>query len=810
MAKCFLPLFFVFIAALLPAQPLPSIAEKTEGMKAFPGFFTYYYEEAAGKIWLEVDRFGEDFLYVNSLTGGLGSNDIGLDRNQLGDTRVVRFLEEGPRILLLEPNLKYRANSENAQERRSVEEAFAQSVLWGFEAAAVEGSRVLIDWTPFLMRDAHGVRARLKGQGEGAYKLDPQRSMLWLERTRNFPKNTEFEALLTFTGSPAGGRLRSVAPTASSFSLRMHHSLVALPGPGFEPRHFDPRSGYFPLTYFDYASPLGAPLRKQLIYRHRLQKANPGAAVSPAVSPIVYYLDPGVPEPVRSALIEGASWWNEAFEAAGFENAFQVKMLPEGADPMDIRYNMINWVHRSTRGWSYGTTVADPRTGEIIKGHVLLGSLRVRQDFRLAQGLIEAYRQGEAPDPRMEAMALARLRQLSAHEVGHTLGLAHNFAASVNNRASVMDYPHPALELTEEGRVDFSQAYDTGIGEWDKMAICYGYSQFPGGTEEEAALRDILQEGIEAGLHYISDDGARADGTAHPKAHLWDNGVSASDALGEIMDLRGAAIANFGLANIPEGQPIASLERIFTPLYLAHRYQVAACSKLIGGYYYTYAVKGDGQVAIRPVPETEQSKAMTALLRTVKPEELIIPDRVLELLPPQPIGYGRGREFFSPYTGTVFDPLAAAEAAIDHTLSLMLHPERLARVANQEAMGHLRSIHMDRLVEALWKTMDEAYTPKTQAITRIGHKRLILHLLRLAGDQEVQPQVAGEALAQIHSFERSFKRRLEGQRDRIERAHLSYMLGEINRFKTDPGQYEMPDPPRLPDGAPIGCGGQNN
>ncbi len=807
MAKWFLPLFLVSASTLLTAQPLPSVAEKTKGMKAFPGFFTFYYDEAAGKIWLEVDRFGEDFLYVNSLTGGLGSNDIGLDRNQLGDTRVVRFLKEGPRVLLLQPNLKYRANSENAQERRSVEEAFAQSALWGFEAAAAEAGRVLIDWTPFLMRDAHGVSERLKRQGEGRYQLDPQRSMLWLDRTRNFPKNSEFEALLTFAGTPSGARLRSVAPTAASFSLRMHHSLVALPGPGFEPRHFDPRSGYFPLTYFDYASPLGTPLRKQLIYRHRLQKANPGTAMSPAVSPIVYYLDPGVPEPVRSALIEGASWWNEAFEAAGFEDAFQVKMLPEGADPMDIRYNMINWVHRSTRGWSYGTTVADPRTGEIIKGHVLLGSLRVRQDFRLAQGLIEAYRQGEAPDPRMEAMALARLRQLSAHEVGHTLGLAHNFAGSVNGRASVMDYPHPALQLTEEGGIDLSQAYDTGIGEWDKVAIRYGYSQFPGGTEEEAALHEILQEGIEAGLHYISDDGARADGTAHPLAHLWDNGPSAPEALDQVMDLRRAAIDNFGLANIPEGQPIASLERIFTPLYLAHRYQVAACSKLIGGYYYTYAVKGDGQEPVRPVPETEQSKAMTALLRTVKPEALIIPDRILELLPPPPIGYGRGREFFSPYTGTVFDPTAAAEAAIDHTLSLMLHPQRLARVANQEATGHLRSIHLDRFVEALWKTMDEAYMPKAQAITRIGHKRLILHLLRLAGDQEVHPQVAGEALAQIHSFERGFERRLEGERDRIERAHLSYMLGEISRFKADPNQYKMPEPPRLPDGAPIGCGG---
>jgi hypothetical protein len=805
MRKYLLPVVLMGWMTLLHAQ-VPTIAEKTKGLQPNNGFFTYYYDQEGGKIWLEVEQMGEEVLYINSLTAGLGSNDIGLDRNQLGDTRVVRFIREGQKVLLQEPNLKFRARTQNLLEQQSVEEAFAQSVLWGFKVEAEESGKVLIDWTPFLMRDAHGVAERLKERKQGDFTLDEALSILWLDRTRSFPENTEFEALLTFTGTPRGQELKSVAPTPASFSVRMHHSLVQLPDDGFEPRVYDPRSGYFPLTFQDYAAPIDAPLTQRLIYRHRLEKANPKAKRSRPVEPIVYYLDRGVPEPIRSALLEGAGWWNEAFEVAGFIDAFQVKVLPEGADPMDVRYNIINWVHRSTRGWSYGTTVADPRTGEILKGHVLLGSLRVRQDFLIAQGLIEAYESGEVADPRLKEMALARLRQLSAHEVGHTLGLAHNFAASINNRASVMDYPHPLLQLGQDGAVDFSKAYDTGIGAWDKLAIRYGYTEFSKGTDVKKALNAILMEGVEAGLHYISDDGARSDGTAHPLAHLWDNGTSASEELNRIMDLRREALSRFGEANIPEGQPMSTLERVLTPLYLSHRYQVAACSKLLGGYYYTYALRGDGQPVILPVPEPEQSAAMTALLRTVKPSELVIPADILNLIPPQPVGYSRGREYFEPYTGTVFDPMAAAESAIDHTLSLMLHPQRLARMVNQEAQGDLQSIHLDRFVEALWKTMDDAYTPAERAITRVGQKRLILHLLRLAGDDQVAPQVAGAARYQVDAFERGFGKRLADRPEREEQAHLSYMLGEIKKFKAAPSAYHLPKASRLPDGSPIGCG----
>ena len=657
-----------------------------------------------------------------------------------------------------------------------------------------------------MLRDAHYVTRRLKQRRQGNYRIDAQRSAIYLPMTKNFPQNTEFEATITFAGDPEGGYIRSVVPSPDAITVRMHHSFVQLPDNEYKARKFDPRSGFFGISYQDYATPIDQPLVKRFINRHRLEKKDPAAAMSEAVEPIIYYLDRGAPEPVKSALIEGASWWNQAFEAAGYKNAFQVKVLPADADPMDVRYNLIQWVHRSTRGWSYGSSVSDPRTGEIIKGHVSLGSLRVRQDFLIAQGLVKAYEEGKEASPEMLKLALARLRQLSAHEVGHTLGITHNFASSFNGRASVMDYPHPLISLDEDGNISFDEVYDVGIGEWDKRTILYGYQDFPEGTNEDQALNQILQETIDQGLYFIADADARPAGGAHPQAHLWDNGTSATDELNRKLKVRAKALKGFGPDNIPTGTPVASLEEVLVPLYFSHRYQVEATAKVLGGLYYTYAVKGDGQPTTRLIPAQQQLDALGALLYTLKPEVLAIPESINKLIPPRPMSYQRGRENFKLYTGFTLDPLAAAEAAANHTLNFLLHPQRANRLVefharNSEQPGFQ---HVMEQLFIFWKETPK--DPYDAEISRIVQFLTLQHLMKLGVDERAIPQVratVSASLHQIHSWLRG-KLRTDESMDSKFRSHYQYCLDQLDLYKQKPNEWKPSPAKEMPDGSPIG------
>lgn len=792
------------------AQDLPTISEKTEGLYKQEGYFTYYWDEARGKLWLEVDRPGTEFLYVNSLAAGIGSNDIGLDRNQLGDSRVVYFDRRGPKLLLVQPNYSYRATSDNAKEQASVRDAFARSVLWGFKIAAEEDGRVLVDMTDFLLRDAHGVADRLRGQG--SYRVDDSRSALYREGTMNFPQNTEFEATLTFTGDASGRQIRSVTPSPDAVTVRQHHSFVKLPDEGYKPRVFDPRAGYFGTSYQDYSTPIGESLTKRFITRHRLKKKNPGAAMSEPVEPIVYYLDPGTPEPVRSALLEGARWWNQAFEAAGYKNAFRVKMLPEDAHPLDVRYNVINWVHRSTRGWSYGSSVVDPRTGEIIKGHVLLGSLRVRQDYLIAEGLLAPYGEGvdaggRKEDPMLE-MALARIRQLSAHEVGHTLGLAHNFAASTNSRASVMDYPAPMVQITDDGRFDLSEAYDTGIGAWDKVAVTYGYQDFPEGADKREGRDAIINRALDEGLQFISDSDARPAGGAHPDAHLWDNGADAVDQLHHIMDVRAKALERFSAENIPYGTPMAELEDVLVPIYLYHRYQIEGTVKLIGGLDYTYKVRGDSQGGPDPVSPARQKAALEAMLSTLSPKALRMPEHIVDLIPPRPIGYYNSRELFNSYTDPAFDPLGAAETAAHMTAELLFNANRAARLVDFEARSadHMGLAEMiDRVVDATWKA-DNAGGYEA-AVQRTVNFVVLYNILRLAMNDDASAQVRAIADQKLQDLRRWLNEAAAGAGSEQWRAAYHYGAGMIDDYNNRPERIEaMPSPLSPPPGSPIGSG----
>jgi len=671
---------FVFATTLLSAQ----FAEKSKDFQKFNGLFNFQYDEKTDKIYLEVTDLEKEFLYVSSLSSGIGSNDIGLDRGQLGSTQVVFFRKAGNKLLLVQPNMDFRALTENALEKKSVEQAFAKSILGGFKIEDESKGKYVIDITDFLMQDTHGVIGRLKRNKQGSYKLDKSKSAVALERTKAFPKNIEFDLTMTFAGNPEGRNIRSVTPNAKLVTVAQHHSFIELPDDDYKQREFDPRSGAGAFSYYDYATPVESPILKRFIRRHRLEKKDPTAAVSEAVEPIIYYLDNGTPEPVRSALLEGGRWWNQAFEAIGYKDAFQVKILPDDADPLDVRYNVIQWVHRSTRGWSYGASVTDPRTGEIMKGHVSLGSLRIRQDFLIAQALMnKPYAERDDNHQPMLEMAIARIRQLSAHEIGHTLGFAHNYAASTTNKASVMDYPHPQFSV-KDGAIDFSNAYAVGIGDWDKVSVAYSYETFPEGTNEKEGLNKILEKSAADGLRFITDQDARPQGSAHVLAHLWDNGKSVSEELESMLNVRKTAINNFSIDNIPTGQPNTVLEDVFVPLYFFHRYQTEAVAKVVGGLEYNYAVKGDGQETVRVADKGMQEKALKSILKTLDASVIAIPKEKLSLFPPRAFGYGRTRESINGKTGVSFDALSAAETAADMTLGLLLHPERASRLIQQK------------------------------------------------------------------------------------------------------------------------------
>ncbi len=626
-----------------------------------------------------------------------------------------------------------------------------------------------------------------------------------MPRTRNFPLNTEVEATLTFAGDDPGAWVRQVTPSPDSITVREHHSFVQLPPAGYQPRAYDPRSGYYGISYMDYATPVTEPIVKRFIARHRLQKKDPQAAVSEPVTPIVYYLDRGAPEPIRSALLEGARWWNQAFEAAGYKNAFRVELLPEDADPMDLRYNVIQWVHRSTRGWSYGATVVDPRTGEIIKGHVTLGSLRVRQDYLIAEGLLAPYEKGKTASPQALEMSLARLRQLAAHEVGHTLGLMHNYSASTANRASVMDYPPPLVKLGADGKPDISDAYAVGIGEWDKVAITFGYQEFIPGTDEHAALDKILIGAFKSGQRYLTDQDARPAGSSSAQAHLWDSGTNPVDELNRIMQVRAAALKQFGENNIREGAPLATLEDVLVPIYMFNRYQVEAASKLIGGMDYTFSLRGDGEVPTQIVPAAEQRRALTAVLATLSPENLALPESLLKNIPPRPPMYERNREDFKIHTSPTFDALSPAESLSQHTLQFLFNPQRAARLVefharNAEEPGFAEIL--DAVLDATWKTAHSSgYDGE---IANTVDNVVLFNLMNLSADGHANEQVRAIAAFKLHELKTYLSSQQTARSKWLDPAHVFFALRQIDLFEKDPKHIDVTVPVEAPDGPPIG------
>ena len=818
-------------ATATPART-PTIEERTTNMQKLDGYFPLYWDDRAGNLYLEIPRFNAKFLYATGLAAGLGSNDIGLDRGQEGGGRILTFERVGPKVMLVQGNESFRSSSTNPAEQRSVEDSFAKSILWGFTVAAESNGHVLIDATDFFVRDGHGAAGSLAG-----YRVDRVRSAVYMARTKTFPKNTEIEVTLTFANDAIGGRggfaggptqgpaqiqvgpataalggsrggfggglfsgtVASVTPSAEAVTLREHYSLVELPDDNYTPRFDDPRAGYGGLQFMDYSTPIGEPMVRRFVRRHRLEKKDPTAAVSEPVKPIRYWVDPGAPEDVRKALVEGASWWNQAFEAAGFRNAFLVDILPTDADPMDIRYNMINWVHRSTRGWSTGGSVADPRTGEIIKATVTLGSLRDRQDYMIFEGLLSPYTTGNEKPEILYQTALARIRQLSAHEVGHTLGLGHNYYDSSQGWISVMDYPHPQETLLADGTIDISHAYQARIGDWDKVAINYGYRALPVG-DEPAALAQILNEAWEKDLRYLSNQ----DTDANPRADQWSNGVNQADELNRLMKVRRAALNRLGERTIRKGAPMATIEEPLVPIFMYHRYTVESAASMVAGIDYIYAMRGDGRTPTKWESAINQRKALDALASTLKPSELTVPKQVLDAIPPRPPGFGMHRELFARTTGEGFDPLSPATIAADVTIGFTLQFTRAARMVAQHAVDPslpgLEEV-IDRLTKA---TFDAPTANAYEAEVRRTEERVLVDRVMWLATAAPNAQVRAVATLKLSKLGTRLSNAPNANTE-AEEAHRLLLAGDLKRFLGRPADPARIIPaPDAPPGAPIG------
>jgi Met-zincin/Domain of unknown function (DUF5117) len=782
------------------AHPRATIAAKTAGMEKRDGFIPIYLDEAQGKIYLEVPHDSARALMFVSLATGLGSNPIGLDRGAGGDSYIARFDRNGDKVLVVFENWNYRSSAtDNPAHLRTVLEAFPPSTAAALPVIAREDGRIVVDATEFFMRDWNDVVGTLTASNEGSYSVARERSSIYKPYTKAFPANTEVDVALTFATQARPGRtIASIVPDGKSFTLRQHISLLPLPDAGYRPRVLDPRVGFFGITFKDYAQPIQQPLEQRWIARHRLERVNPADPNSPIKNPLVYYIDRGIPEPIRTATKQGVSWWIEAFDRAGLKGAFRVEDLPEGVDPMDARYNVVQWENRNERGWSVGGALGDPRTGEIIKAMARLDSHRARTDYNIYAGLFGA--DAAAADT---AFVLARVRQVSAHEVGHTLGLAHNYIASTYDRGSVMDYPPPRVMLDRNGNIDVSSAYAVGPGAFDVFAIRYGYGIFPAESEQDS-LRAIVADGLKRGLLFLSDADARPDFSSDPRTNLWDDASSATEFLRREMDVRRVAMSRFNEHNIRVGEPIALLQERFAPVYFMHRFALNSLTKTIGGMEYANAVRGDGVQATHPIDASAQRTALSALVAALDPVELAIPDTVLTLLGPRPFSYQTDVELFSTRTRPAFDELGAARTLAQMIVDGILQRERTARVVEFET--RMRDpLTLGQIVDALtagWAS-PPASSRKLEALRRVSQRAVVDRLLQLAADKEAAPEVRGIVDLKLNEL-RSRSKALAASGSEDRRAHWASISADLNRWLE---RQELPSPtPALkpPPGDPFG------
>ncbi len=782
-------------AASLGAQT-PTISARTAGFEKRDGFIPLYLNDRTGAILLELPADSTRALMLTTLATGLGSNPIGLDRGSGGGEQVTRFERSADKMLVVFENWNYRSSG-GADNKRTVAEAFPPSTIAALPIVAEEGGRILVDATDFVMRDWNDVASTLQRSQQGAYTVARDRSHVYKPYTKAFPDNSEIDVALTWAaaGNP-GGIVSRVAPDGKAITLRQHITLMRLPDDKFKPRAADPRVGFFGVSFKDYAQPIQGSLEQTWASRHRLERVNPNDPNSPIKNPIVYYIDRGIPEPMRTATFQGVSWWTDAFDRAGLKGGFKVEWLPEGADPMDIRYNVVQWENRNERGWSVGGALTDPRTGEMLKGMARLDSHRARTDYNIYAAFMGA--DASAADT---AFVLARVRQVSAHEVGHTLGLGHNYIASTYERASVMDYPAPRVLLTN-GQIDLSQAYGVGPGAYDVWAIHWGYGIFPDRSEADS-LRAIMADGLRKGFLYLSDADARPDNAADPRTNLWDDAATAGDFLKHQTDVRRLAMSRFGLRNVRDGDPLALLQDRFPLLYFFHRFAINSVTKTIGGMEYSNPLKGDGQQATTPISGARQRTALMSLLAELQPAELAIPDTLLTLFPPR---FDFTVELLGSHTSPVFDELGAARTLSQMIVDGILQRERAARLVQFATRGPnplTLAETIDKLVAATWGGAAQP-TPKLAALQRTTQRALADRLLTLAADKDAAPEVRAMAEYKIVQLKsRAAASAAAPGTDEV-RAHWHAIAGDFTRWIE---RRELPAPTpalRAPPGDPFG------
>jgi len=778
-----------------------------------------YWDADEERLLLEVRNLNEQFLYLTSLATGLGSSRLGLDRGMIADEALARFERHGSRALLVLSNPRFRASdSQNPALVRSVNESFPTSTIAAFEIIAEDepdeedGSGILVDVTTHFLTDHVGVTRRLKRSEQGNYTLDRNRSSVYHERTKGFPTNTEIEVSLTFTTSNPGPIASSHAPDARAITLRQHSSLVQLPDDDYRPRRGDARLGHFGVSFYDFSQPFDGVYQARHITRHRLRKRNPAAPTSEPIEPIVYYLDRGIPEPYLTAFREGVMWWNRVFEAAGFTNAFRVLDMPEDMDPMDARFNVIQWVHRTEPGSSIGPTLVDPRTGEIIKAAVRMDSYRSLVDFNIYAGThtIESPPRGDISgwiaslddSVSAEEFVMARRRQHAAHEVGHTLGLAHNFVAASNGRASVMDYPAPLIKLVN-GEIDLSDAYRNGPGAYDSVAIRFAYTEFAN-DEEEAGLQAIVHEAMANGIKFNAD-GDNASWSSYPEATTWINGTEAVSELSRVMVVRQALINRFDETAIRLGEPMVWLNERFVPVYLHHRFSLEAAIKTIGGMEFRYAVRGDPLPPTRIIAPSRQRRALEQVLDALEPEALAIPERILDLMAPRAYGFSKTNRFFGSSAEPAFDQIGAARTLSTMIVENLLAPQRIARLVAFNARNSDSPSPVDvvqRIIERTWGALPGG---RDAVLRRVVQRVVVDEFIDLAANVNATVEVRGAAEWGLHRISDVI-----GNRTAMlpaQEAHQTLVREDIRRFMSraydSASRSEaLPAPP----GTPIGNG----